>query len=53
MSETWLIAEPGLLHYSLALGLLGSNLSYRVSEKGETFRKVEMEGELVAEGGRC
>lgn len=52
-TETWLIADPGLLHCIFALGLLCSNLSYGVSEKGESFRKVEVEGELVAEDGLC
>lgn len=53
MSETWLMADAGLLQYLLAFNLLGSNWSYRVSEKGETFREVEMAGERMAEDGLC
>lgn len=52
-TETWLMADPGLLHCMLALDLLCYNLSCRVGEKGETFREVEMEGERVAEDGLC
>lgn len=47
------MADPGLLHYILALDLLCCSLSCRVSEKGETFREVEIEGEWVAEDGLC
>lgn len=47
VTETWLMADPGLLQYIFALGLL----CCRVRVKGETFRQVEMEGEQVAEDG--